>query len=158
MKRIVPAVASTNGLIAAILVNEAFKIATYSNPVMSNYCMYMGQTGANSQTFAYERASDCLVCGDRRTVTLHVNENQTLDDLIQALIDSPQLRLTQPSIVGKDTGRVVFMQNPPTLRAQFAHKLPMLIKELVRDQELGQEIIVSDPVIRSHVVVRLQFG
>ena len=158
VKRIVPAVASTNGLIAAILVNEAFKIATYSNPVMSNYCMYMGQTGANSQTFAYERASDCLVCGDRRTVTLHVNENQTLDDLIQALIDSPQLRLTQPSIVGKDTGRVVFMQNPPTLRAQFAHKLPMLIKELVRDQELGQEIIVSDPVIRSHVVVRLQFG
>lgn len=68
VKRIVPAVASTNALIAAVLVNEAFKIATYANPVMNNYFMYMGEVGANSETIPYEKSEACLVCGGAREV------------------------------------------------------------------------------------------
>lgn len=37
MKRIIPAIASTNALIAASLVGEALKVATYCGPVLNNY-------------------------------------------------------------------------------------------------------------------------
>jgi ubiquitin-activating enzyme E1 C len=65
VKRIIPAVSSTNALIAGMLVNEAFKIATFSNPVLDNYFMYMGHTGINVETFSYLKVPDCLVCGDQ---------------------------------------------------------------------------------------------
>ena len=37
VKRIIPAIASTNALIAASLVGEALKVATYCGPVLNNY-------------------------------------------------------------------------------------------------------------------------
>ena len=58
MKRIIPAIASTNALIAAALVVEALKIATYCGPVLNNYMMYMGQQGTHY--FFLKRSSDCM--------------------------------------------------------------------------------------------------
>lgn len=65
VKNIIPAIASTNALIAAACSNEAFKIMTGSSLVLENYFMFMGQTGVYSSTFAYERKNDCLVCGNK---------------------------------------------------------------------------------------------
>ena len=157
-KRIIPAVASTNALIAAVLVNEAFKIATYANPVMDNYFMFMGQTGISTQTIAYEKKENCLVCGaltTRYNVTVNP-ETETLESLIQLLIDDKNLRLTKPSFLNKTNGRVVFIQNPPSLREMHEHKLTMTIRELIDSGDLaGHSLIVSDPVLRSSVNVCL---
>ncbi|XP_055388896.1 NEDD8-activating enzyme E1 catalytic subunit-like [Condylostylus longicornis] len=55
VKRIVPAVASTNALIAAMLVSEALKISTYCGPVLNSYLMYMGQSGVYTYTFPFAK-------------------------------------------------------------------------------------------------------
>merc|ERR1719498_1702518 len=61
VKRIIPAIASTNALISAALVQEAIKITTYCGPILSNYMMYMGGTGVYTHTFVYEKKDNCFV-------------------------------------------------------------------------------------------------
>jgi len=62
VKNIIPAIASTNALIAASCVNEALKLITQSHPSMENYYMYMGWTGIHSHTYKTEKHPDCFVC------------------------------------------------------------------------------------------------
>ena len=43
-KNVIPAIASTNALIAAVTCNEAFKILAGCNPLLNNYMLYKGGT------------------------------------------------------------------------------------------------------------------
>ncbi|MCO5570187.1 hypothetical protein L7F22_023905 [Adiantum nelumboides] len=63
VKNIIPAIASTNAIIAAACTQEAFKFATTSAPYLNNYMMYTGNDGIYTYTFEHERRPDCPVCG-----------------------------------------------------------------------------------------------
>merc|ERR1711933_572692 len=99
VKRIIPAIASTNALISAALVGEAVKIQTYCGPVLSNYMMYMGQTGVYTHTFVYEKNADCMVCGGGELV-LSRPRTSTLQELLDVLTAHPRYQLKRPSIAG----------------------------------------------------------
>ena len=43
-KNVIPAIASTNALMAAVTCNQAFKILSGSNPQLANYMLYKGGT------------------------------------------------------------------------------------------------------------------
>ena len=150
VKRIIPAVASTNALVAAVLVNEAFKIATYSNPVMSNYFMYIGQTGVNAQTIAYEKKEHCLVCGLDAGVSISIPGSASLQDLMDRMAEHPDLRLKEPSITCGQS--VIFMQKPPSLRQQLEQNLRKSLDEL----NIATKLVVTDPVLRGPITVSLQ--
>jgi len=63
IKNIIPAIASTNAVIAAACANEAFKFATNASGFLNNYMMYIGGDGLYTFTFEYEKKENCTACG-----------------------------------------------------------------------------------------------
>ena len=94
VKNIIPAIASTNAIVAASCCNEALKLATTTNPCLgmpgqNNYMMYSGDEGIYTYTFEHLRKPDCPVCGNLPK-NLEVNPNITLGDLIESLAERPE--------------------------------------------------------------------
>lgn len=59
VKNIIPAVASTNAIVAAACVNECIKLLSFYSQSLNTYMMYMGSQGVYSHTFVYEQKEDC---------------------------------------------------------------------------------------------------
>jgi ubiquitin-activating enzyme E1 C len=64
VKNIIPAVACSNALISAGVVNEAVKYITDAGPSLDNFFRYRGaeQPGVTAATYSVQRESDCAVC------------------------------------------------------------------------------------------------
>lgn len=156
VKRIIPAIASTNALISAALVGEAIKVSTYCGPILSNYMMYMGQTGVYTHTFVYEKKDDCMVCGGA-ALTLNRPPTSTLQELLDELASHPTYQLSRPSLSG--SSGIIFIQNPKPLRAQHEYKLKQSLKELTQaDPPVfaeGEDILVTDPTLPSKLTLRV---
>jgi len=159
VKRIIPAIASTNALISAALVAEAIKISTYCGPVLNNYMMYMGQTGVYTHTFEYEKKTDCMVCGGAK-LSLTRSPSSTLQELLDALGANPTYQLTRPSISG--SSGIIFIQNPKPIRLQHEYKLKQTLKELTEADPpvftAGEDLLVTDPALPSKLTLRVVFG
>jgi len=140
-KRIIPAIAATNAIVAAACVNEAIKILTFCSQTLNTYCMYMGSTGVYSHTFVYERKEDCPVCCSTvRTLTL--SREVTLNQLLQMLREG-DLRLTAPSVTAATSQRTLYMQNPPALEKATRANLDKALGVLI---ENGEQLTVTDPM------------
>lgn len=88
VKNIIPAIASTNAIIAASCCNEAFKLATFVAPYLNNYMMYTGDQGIYTYTFELEKKPECPVCGSESS-TAHLNKNMTVQELMDWLAEKP---------------------------------------------------------------------
>ncbi|KAL8424441.1 hypothetical protein Efla_001043 [Eimeria flavescens] len=162
-KRIVPAVASTNAIIAAVLVQEAFRYKTFcccseadrsEEGELENYVMYSGDAQTYMHTFALERNPDCLVCS-RRQMLLKVDPEWALLRLLEEL--QTQAHLHKPSM--RSAKDFIFIQNPPSLRAQHEWKLELSLSEL---SERGiirplEPIFVTDPSLAFAIELSLSF-
>jgi len=143
VKNIIPAIASTNAIIAASCCNEAYKIATSTNPGLGfedNYMMYSGDDGIYAYTFKHEKKDDCPVCGNLARA-LEVDPNLTLEEFIESLAARPEAQLKKPSIRSADN-KSLYMQSPESLRIATEHNLVKKMGDLVQD---GHEIGVTDP-------------
>lgn len=96
VKNIIPAIASTNAIIAASCCNEAFKILTNTAPFLGfperdNYMMYTGDEGVYTFTFEHQRKPDCPVCGENAVAkVLRVDPGQTLQEFLDSLAEVPE--------------------------------------------------------------------
>jgi ubiquitin-activating enzyme E1 C len=94
VKNIIPAIASTNAIIAASCCNEALKLITQINPSLgypgqNNYMMYSGDEGIYTYTFEHMKKDDCPVCGNIAK-KLDVDPQMTLSELIESLAERPE--------------------------------------------------------------------
>ncbi|KAL1963119.1 hypothetical protein VTN77DRAFT_8662 [Rasamsonia byssochlamydoides] len=139
VKNIIPAIASTNAVIAASTTSEALKIATSCNPYLENYMMYAGEEGVYTYTFAAEQKPDCPVCGNLAR-TIVVDPDITLETFIESLGERAEAQLKKPSLRSEE--KTLYQRFPPQLEEQTRPNLRRKLKDLVSN---GQEIAVSDP-------------
>ena len=141
VKNIIPAIASTNAIMAAACTNEAFKVITAAAPYLDNYMMYTGDSDASglyNHTFQAEKKDDCPVCGVKAQ-TLTIDGASTLEEFIASLAERAEAQLKRPTI--RTEAKSLYYQAPPALEQQTRPNLKLKMSDLVSD---GEEIAVSD--------------
>lgn len=151
VKNIIPAIASTNAIIAASCCNEAFKIATGCNPFLNNYMMYSGDESVYTYTFTHDKKADCPVCGNLPR-SMDVDPKMSLLEFIESLGERAEAQLKKPTIRTEKTS--LYYQSPASLEEQTRPNLPKKMSELVAD---GEEIAVSDPAFQITFRYRINF-
>lgn len=138
VKNIIPAIASTNAIIAASCCNEAFKLVTSCNPILDNYMMYSGDESIFTYTYAHSKKPNCPVCGlEIRKIT--AQRWWTLQNLLNLLMTKHEFLLKLPSI--SNTTKALYMAAPEHLRVQTEINLNIKLVELIQPNE---EMIVTD--------------
>jgi len=85
VKRIIPAIASTNACISAMCANEAFKILTGCYDALDNFTNFSGNEGCFSDPLSNQINDSCLVCGSS-AVTTTFPVDKTLKEFIDYLV------------------------------------------------------------------------
>ncbi|ODV94530.1 hypothetical protein PACTADRAFT_50408, partial [Pachysolen tannophilus NRRL Y-2460] len=117
-KNIIPAIASTNAIIAASCCNEAFKIITSCNPILEEYMMYSGSDSIFTYTFQMEKREDCPVCG-YAPKTIEIPKWYTLRDFIENKVKSSNegnnnnIQINKPSL--RTNSKNLYLQSPEFL-------------------------------------------
>ncbi|KAG9188638.1 ubiquitin-activating enzyme E1 C [Alternaria panax] len=144
VKNIIPAIASTNAIVAASCCNEAFKVATNTAPFMGfpgtdNYMMYTGDDSVYTYTFEHQKKEDCPVCGAGNIARpLQVLPGITLQEFIDGLAERPEAQLKKPSI--RTGEKSLYMQ----LAGLEEQTRPNLEKKMVDLVEEGEELLITD--------------
>lgn len=154
VKNIIPAIASTNAIIAAECCNEALKIATSCAPYLDNYMMYTGDSnnsGLYAYTFAAEKKDDCPVCGNLAQ-NMTIDPEMTLADFIASLAERAEAQLKKPTI--RTAEKSLYYQAPIALEEQTRPNLVRKMRELVSD---GEEVAISDQAFTIDFKFKLNF-
>jgi len=124
IKNVIPAIASTNAIIAASTCLESIKILSGCSKILNNYFMYMGHEGIYSDTSEYVRKDDCVVCSTK-IKNVKVDPKWTLKEFIsEYLVINHNLK--DPSIFSNSN--IVYVTNPLHLREAHSYKLEYSLK------------------------------
>lgn len=77
--------------------------------------MYIGTDGVYSYTFKHEQREDCPVCGTT-AVVFEISEDATVNDLIEALEDRPDMWVLAFAIAASILTVIVFAAKSRNLR------------------------------------------
>ena len=94
IKNVIPAIASTNSLIAAATVMEVIKIWTGFAKRLDNYFMYMGHEGLYSSTMQMDKLEKCKVCS-KHVHIVKVEENEIWKNIFERIIQTSGIKANQ---------------------------------------------------------------
>ncbi|EGU12679.1 NEDD8 activating enzyme [Rhodotorula toruloides ATCC 204091] len=151
VKRIIPAIASTNAIVSAACCNEAFKIATSTNPYLNNYMMYTGNESIYTYTFEHQRKPECPVCGGEK-VTVSQKPSNSLQDLIDMLLERQEFQIRRPSL--RLASKSLYLQAPPQLEEATRPNLEKTLAELMQS---GDVVTVTDAGLPFSLDLVVQF-
>lgn len=97
LKHIIPAVASTNAIVAASCVTEVFKIATSCYQYYNNSLLFNDIDGIYTYIFEMEKKDNCLNCSNiPRTIQFESGDSITLEKLIEFLCNDHAFQMKSP--------------------------------------------------------------
>ncbi|SNX87769.1 related to ubiquitin-activating enzyme [Melanopsichium pennsylvanicum] len=152
VKNIIPAIASTNAIIASACVLEAFKFATTAAPYLNNYMMYSGNDSVYTYTFEHEKRDDCPVCGGESREMMF-GADDTVATLIEKLGELPDLQVKKPSLA--INAKPLYYQAPKQLEELTRPNLDKKMSDVCHD---GQEITVTDARLPFTLGIIVRFG
>eukprot|EP00245_Coleochaete_scutata_P005560 TRINITY_DN19219_c0_g1_i1.p1 TRINITY_DN19219_c0_g1~~TRINITY_DN19219_c0_g1_i1.p1 ORF type:complete len:447 (+),score=71.94 TRINITY_DN19219_c0_g1_i1:106-1446(+) len=156
VKNIIPAIASTNAIIAAVCAMETLKIATMCSAGMDNYMMYVGTDGVYTHTVKYAKDPDCIVCSPG--VVLNIPPSTTLQQFIDRLQQDDRFKnkLQKPSV--SHAGQNLYMQAPAVLEEMTRPNLSLSVLGLTgADVSTGVVLNVNDPKLTGVLRIRVKF-
>lgn len=156
VKRIIPAVASTNAVIAAACANEVFKLVTQCCQPLNNYMLFNDVSGVYTHTFEAGRSEDCLVCSQKPR-TLNFRSTDRLRDIVEYLRLQPDMQFKRPTLTTMvdDKNKTLYMSNIPSLELATRPNLAKTLADL--DMGDGSEIICADPITPNSLRFILRF-
>lgn len=140
IKRIIPAVASTNAIIASASATEVFKLATTCFLNLNNYMVFSDINGVYTYTYEAERNDDCLVCS-MKPMKLRLSRTDKLSHVMD-ILRSPLYQMKSPGLTTQyedGRNRTLYMFN---LDAATKSNLSKTLSEL--NIKHGQSIQVYD--------------
>lgn len=158
LKNIIPAVSSTNAVIAAVCATEAFKIATSCYETLNNYMVFNDSDGVYTYKYEAERKSDCLACSQvPKTISINSPSTMTLQDLIDHMCNSAEFQFKSPGLTTMINGKnkTLYMSTVKSIEEQTRGNLTLSLFEL--DLVDGQELMVADVTNPNTIVVKLKF-
>lgn len=157
VKNIIPAVASTNAVIAAICATEAFKLASSCSASLNNYMVLNNLDGVYTYTYEAEKKKDCLACSQVSTVIEIKDFKYKLQDLIELLCNRADLQMKSPGLTAniKGKNKTLYMQTVPSIEEKTRENLSKSLMEL--GLEDGSEINVADITTPNTIILKLRF-
>jgi ubiquitin-activating enzyme E1 C len=147
VKNIIPAIASTNAIIASSCTNEALKLATLLSKPMEDYMLYNGNEGIYTYTYQNEKNPECPVCGTPQPTVIVVKPDTTVGDWRDSLGEDQRFRLKNPSI--RFYEKTIYVPNIKSIEEQTRENLTKKMIDLIPD---GTTVSVSDPSVHKGVV------
>ena len=151
VKNIIPAIASTNAIIAAACANEAIKLLTGMARGLNNYMYYNGNDGIATSTIPQQIKENCIVC-QNVALTKIINPNMKLEEFIELLKTDSRLSLKKPSF---SVGRRNLYFSAGILEKSTRSNLEKTMKEL--EIQSGESINVADISFANTITVKIMF-
>lgn len=154
VKRIIPAVASTNAVVAAACATEVFKLVTFCYDYLNNYMNFNDLDGVYTYSFLVERKPDCLACNNvPKEITF--SPSNTLGDVINLFKDSSEYQMKSPSVTTTtDMGNKSLFIDLPELAVVLKPNLTKSLQDLGLCN--GQMLNVSDSTTPRTLSFRLR--
>lgn len=153
-----PAVASTNAVIAAACATEVFKIATSCYEYLKTYMVFNDLDGIYTYTYEPEKKSDCLSCGQTlKFIQVNDSNSMTLQDLIQYLIEDREFQMKRPGITTTINGKnkTLYISSVKSIEERTRSNLTLSLAELgLKD---GQELMVADETTPNTIAIKLKY-
>uniref|UniRef100_A0A667YGW6 NEDD8-activating enzyme E1 catalytic subunit n=1 Tax=Myripristis murdjan TaxID=586833 RepID=A0A667YGW6_9TELE len=154
VKRIIPAVASTNAVIAGKGQNPG--IVKFAYIPLNNYMVFNDVDGLYTYTFEAERKENCSACS-QVPQDLHFSPSSKLQEVLDYLTESASLQMKSPAITATVEGKnkTLYLQSVASIEQRTRPNLSKTLKELGLSD--GQELAIADVTTPQTMLFRLSF-
>ena len=152
LKNIIPAISSTNAIIASMCCNEVFKLILECGSTLNNYFLYNGTESIYCNSFENERLTGCLVCSPMKTndkLQRKLSFETTVQEMVNLLKE--KYSFTSPSI--RTPSRTIYFESIDQIKEENETKQ---LGEFATDQEIESNemsLFISDPSITQPLVI-----